>query len=239
MGLDAVEIVMEVEEAFGIQIPDNVAQQIETVGQLHKYVVQQTRGPKRQPGDDVPARTDICLTAATFYLLRRELCEQLGLDRRHVRPRVPLETLLPHGGRRHRWSKLARALNLRFPALVRPRWLVAVNTALGLAASFAATDWAGWPLAYLVGPVVLAATGGLIWCFTLPLASGFSSQLITIGDLCNVLLAHNYRMLVAIYCQPSPTDVFQTIKTILVEQLGVHPALVTKDASLVKDLGME
>ena len=40
MGLELVEIVMEVEETFGIVVSDNAATQISTVGQLHEYIIE-------------------------------------------------------------------------------------------------------------------------------------------------------------------------------------------------------
>jgi len=40
MGLDAVELIMLVEDRFEIQIPDNEAEQIATVGQLLDYVIE-------------------------------------------------------------------------------------------------------------------------------------------------------------------------------------------------------
>src|SRR5271170_7360885 len=113
MGMDAIEIVLEIEEAFDISIPDEVAEKIQTVGQLYDYVVEQTRGRPKGSADEAPDRTDVCLTAATFYLLRREPCAKLGLDRRQVRPRTPLEDLLPQGARRHDWAELALKLNLK------------------------------------------------------------------------------------------------------------------------------
>ncbi len=43
MGLDAVEIVMEVEEVFDIQIADEAAQRIVTVGDLFECIVEKVR----------------------------------------------------------------------------------------------------------------------------------------------------------------------------------------------------
>lgn len=39
MGLQGVELVMDVEDAFGIQIPDDVASEVRTVGQLNGVVL--------------------------------------------------------------------------------------------------------------------------------------------------------------------------------------------------------
>jgi hypothetical protein len=42
MGLDVIEMVMEVESAFGIDIPDADAARLTTVGALYDYVARQT-----------------------------------------------------------------------------------------------------------------------------------------------------------------------------------------------------
>ena len=39
MGLDAVELVMAIEEEFGIQIPDSEAEKMQRVGDVFKFVV--------------------------------------------------------------------------------------------------------------------------------------------------------------------------------------------------------
>jgi acyl carrier protein len=238
MGLDAVEVVMEVEAAFDIRIPDEAGQKIETVGQLYDYVVEQTRQKAADPAKDIPARTDVCLTAATFYLLRRELCGRFGLERRQVGPRESLEQLLPRRSRRREWAELAGRLELELPPLVRPRWVVALS-ALALAFSVLAIVVAGWQVSLGALVLMIAVRWTIVSVLTAPLANRFAPSITTVGDLCNVLLAYNYRRLVARFSTRAPSDVFQTIKTILVEQLGVHPALVTRDARLVGDLGLD
>lgn len=43
MGLDAVELVMEIESEFHIEIPNKVAVKIRVVGEMHDYIVQALR----------------------------------------------------------------------------------------------------------------------------------------------------------------------------------------------------
>ncbi len=43
--LDTVELVMELEEDFDVSIPDDVAQRIQTIGDLIRYIEQQRRKP--------------------------------------------------------------------------------------------------------------------------------------------------------------------------------------------------
>ena len=62
MGLDTMELVMEIEAEFGVSLPDAEASQIETVGQVWRFLLRQTSGWEL---------SGVCLSAATFYSLRR------------------------------------------------------------------------------------------------------------------------------------------------------------------------
>lgn len=64
MGLDAVEIVMEVEESFGITIPEDRAGNVRTVGDLYAIVLDLTK--------DINRDNSVCVTASTFRSLRRQ-----------------------------------------------------------------------------------------------------------------------------------------------------------------------
>lgn len=76
MGLDTVELVLSAEDAFEIDIPDEVAGRIFTVGELHEYVVAELirRG---RPG----VNRDI-----VYDLLRNLICFQLGVRPDEVVP---------------------------------------------------------------------------------------------------------------------------------------------------------
>lgn len=76
MGLDTVELVMAVEEQFEIEIPDEIASTLETVGLLHAFVVSQLRRRSLLPIDD----------AAVFSKLRDIICEQTAIEPGRVVP---------------------------------------------------------------------------------------------------------------------------------------------------------
>lgn len=71
MGLDTVELVMEIEDAFDISIPDDQASKMLTVGDVYEFILEQTA--------DSTLRSSTCLTAVTFYDLRLHL-RSLGLS---------------------------------------------------------------------------------------------------------------------------------------------------------------
>jgi hypothetical protein len=48
MGLDAVELIVEIEKRFQIDIEDEDAQYLETVGKLASYVSEKTAKPKKR-----------------------------------------------------------------------------------------------------------------------------------------------------------------------------------------------
>jgi hypothetical protein len=114
-GPDPVEMVMQVEEKFGLTIPDEEAEKIRTMGQLYDYVFARVARGQAQ----------VCVTSAAFYRLRRALGEVCGVPRERVRTRARLEDLVPLPDRNRHWQELrARLSNLHLPPLRRPAWMV-------------------------------------------------------------------------------------------------------------------
>ena len=75
MGLDSVELVMNVEDHFGIEIPDRAAEKLLTVGDLHTFVVEELQriGRPRDPRE-------------VFVELRELICDQLAIQPELVIP---------------------------------------------------------------------------------------------------------------------------------------------------------
>jgi len=110
MGLEVTELMMACEEEFGVNFvrqPERRLNRIETVGDLYLYIMELIPDPK-------PRR---CPWVPVFFALRRTLTEQLGLNKRTVRPNTPLTELLPDAMRRQTWNQIRRALPFDLPAL--------------------------------------------------------------------------------------------------------------------------
>lgn len=101
MGLDTVELVLEIEQAFEISIPDQEAERIRTVGELTEYVWRKV-GP--------PQNEDACPTSRAFFQLRRALIPLTGASRRNIRPRSRTDAFFPPATRLKQWRALRKAL---------------------------------------------------------------------------------------------------------------------------------
>jgi acyl carrier protein len=103
MGLDTVELVMEIEDEFGIAIPDADAELIQTAGQLHAYVCYRLR----------PRPVPACPSARAFYHLRAAIRRHCPIPRDAIRPSALLSRLLPEDLRAHCWPVIADTTGLR------------------------------------------------------------------------------------------------------------------------------
>ncbi len=106
MGLDTVEILMELEDAFAITFPDSEAERLVSVGDTFEYIV--ARLAARAPRGP-------CLSAGTFYRLRRELIDRLEVQRSRVRLDARIGDLVPLGELRARWPAVAAEVGLPVP----------------------------------------------------------------------------------------------------------------------------
>ena len=232
MGLDTVELVMDVEESFGIEIPDDDAQLIVTVGDLFEFIKSQTE----------LAPTGTCLTAATFYDVRRAF-NHLGINERFG-PSTQLGLIVPTKERRSFWTNLSLVANLKFPDLVRPSWVVAVNILIVVAASLltaliaAGQDINGTKFAVTL-IACLALFGWVTAIATKPFATRFASDVNTFRGLSERLLALNASTQQDKHGPVGPNDIWVILRELIVNQLGVDADEVTPTANFVKDLGCD
>ena len=114
MGLDAVELVMDTEDRFDTSIPDVFAEHIQTVGDLHDFLMNRIRWRDSKQ----------CTTAAMFYPIRKLLVAGFGVTRSDVRPKSQLADLVGPSDRYRFWHDVQSQLRTTLPRLRRSRMLM-------------------------------------------------------------------------------------------------------------------
>jgi hypothetical protein len=107
MGLDSVELVMTVEEKFGIRIPDAECEKIYTVQDFADAVY-----PKI-----VIHPTEKCLSQIIFYKVR-EAIKSVNPANDLITPDSKIKEVVGMDGLRTKWGKIEKAIGLKLPELV-------------------------------------------------------------------------------------------------------------------------
>jgi acyl carrier protein len=177
MGLDTVELVLDLEDRFGVTLPDAECGRTRTVADVAALVL-----------THMPRAATECPTAARFYEVRRAMVEHLGVPRGRVRPRTPVAEFA-HPGTRSEWNALRRA-ERQIPELTRsPRGdrASAVLTLALLGLTFAGLAWvgvrvSGWAVLGVLPVALGVLVAGLAWAAS-RLARHAPAGVATVGDL--------------------------------------------------------
>jgi acyl carrier protein len=107
MSLDSVELVLAIEEDFGIDIPNSDAEKMYLVGDVYEWL--KVRIATTDPIE--------CRTQKIFFKLRRALIENYRLERRSIYPDTRLTDLLSLDDIRDGWPFLRMFIDLHTPPL--------------------------------------------------------------------------------------------------------------------------
>ena len=95
MGLDGVELVLAVEETFGISIPDSLAFEMTTPAMMISFVQEAVSArPERKA----------CISQRAFHRVRASLMKATGVGRRDVTLKTPIRRLFSGPQRKEHWS---------------------------------------------------------------------------------------------------------------------------------------
>lgn len=230
MGLDSLELVLEVEETFDIKIPDEAAEQAVTVGDLYGIVI----ALAKQNG------SQRCVSASVFRLIRQNV-ERLGMATR-IRPSTKLCEVFPVDFRRDLWRVLSHETGFKFPPLVLPMWItssasvLAVLLSLALALCLAAFSTVLAVVAFFVSAYVVYS---VIMELASPYAVEFQSNWRSFRGLTQEVMWRNGEKIGDMYGPLSPQDTWMIVQNLVSVQLGVAKEKVTKQARFVEDLGLE
>ncbi len=219
MGLDAVELIMAVEEEFDILFDDKRLWECYTVGQLTDYTYELLQ----------PEQSEKCRSLVTFNAIRKILVEDFQVDRDKVQLDKKITQLLPRDKVIFFYEKLEKVID---------RVLIEKC----------------FPVKFQL--LIIALVILMIWAFaSISLSAAIITNIFLLSFCLVILLYENKRRVVCRYktiaeiCnsrasswrKPKITkeEIFEKIKEITIDQLGVRPEAVTWDARFVKDLGCD
>lgn len=230
MGLDGVELIVSIEQAFGVQIPDAVAAGLITPGHVIDYIdrLQSTDG-------NAPS----CLSQRAFHCLRSAFVSEGLCTRQEFQPGADLNTMLYKARRRQIWATFKQRYDLTLPGLQRPRALLWAITIIVLGAS-------GW-LAFHLGDTwnerlglfstFVIPLGLLSMWLTMPFAVCFSSKPATPAGVVEYLTIHHPKRFMRDHEPLTREQIAATVKALTLQYC--READYRENARFIQDLGFD
>lgn len=218
VGLDGIELIMAIEEAFGVTIEDSEVETLVTPAAVIDLVFGKLRTSDER----------VCVTQRAFYLIRKGLIRTLGVSRRSVTIHSEIRLLAKGKSEPQVWEDLQTAVGARrWPALARPGWLVACLWLLSASIFGVLLVHYHWLFA-AAGAGVAAMIGSRL---TVRYRNRIPGPYSRVDKL--VPMAATSEVIVW-----TRDQVAAVVKKRVIEQLGLREKHYREEADFVKELGM-
>lgn len=232
MGLDGVELVMEIEDRYGIRLPDKACGEVRTVADVAALIVAH-----------LPKYEGRCPTARAFYEFRQCAMTHGKVMRQAVRPKARLDELFTWG-RWGRWRAM-RAANPALPGLVaRPglslgrliELVLVVAWLPGTVVLCVTLPSAGW--GPLLAISIIAGVAALYWSEEFFFRRHFPKDCVTVADLVRKIAPKYYPSTSAGESLALGAKVLQEVREMIAEVTGIPRGQIKPDSQLGRDLKM-
>ena len=233
MGLDSVEILMKVEETFGIKIPDVEAQNIVTVGDLHNAAWRHLSGK----------HSDKCQSQKLFYKLRRSFADKYEFPPQQLNPETSPDKIFPKINRRQEYLRFSAETSLTLPDLILAGFWQKMLTSVGFVAIGGGLitslilinffDYSKWSLFIPVAGIIITVTLSQLLDPKRVLINADTMRVFT-----QQTLNLNYSALSG-KNEFNRTEIESVIDHIIINQAGLDPGEVTADKKIGDDLGID
>lgn len=228
--MDTVELVMEIEEAFLLEIPSSIAEKIINVGELGRYVVDHSPRTKGRA---------VCLSAATFFTLRRAAAK-CGSSKR-LTPNDCTLAMIPRSDARQFWQDLGREAGLKLPELKLPPLLERIINGAQLLGSIGSGlacylyTQAEWP-----SLAVMFVVGISLWILLHWLSCPWATvPPATLKHLTIQVMGENFQEMYRRKQGASEADLGNAIRALVARHTGVSLDRVRDNTEFVQDLGCD
>ena len=233
MGLDSIELVMEFEKKFGIEIPDADAEKLTTVGIVHEYIYNRIQSSK----------SNHCLSQHLFYKIRQYCSEYLRIPKSKINIKTDLNELFPIPIRKVEYKKFSTATGLVVPDLAlsyktsKLLEIVGIISILGslivtflLAIFFSYSKWL-----YMIPIIGIVITLLLSWLLN-PFRTTIRPMLV--NDYIYKLISLNYTQLTE-NNHLTKLEIIAVINQVIVDKIGVDMEEISPEKSFTDDLGVD
>lgn len=233
MGLESVEILMKVENTFGIKIPNQEAEKILTVGDFHNSVWRHLSCK----------HSEKCKSQNLFYKLRKSFTGTFGFPPQMLMTHTSPKEVFPEINRRQAYFSFADSVNLKLPGLVLTKpWMTfldffgATTIIGGLVTSLILIilfDFSKWML--------LIPVAGIILTFMVSNLLNEKRTTIkerTIREFTQHTLALNFQTLAASE-GANRQEMESVINQIIADMAGLDLEEVTSEKKIADDLGID
>jgi acyl carrier protein len=233
MGLDSVELVMEIEKSFGISIPDQEAEKITTVGKMYDAVWYHLEGKY----------SNKCNSQILFYKLRKSAEKIFYFPKQQFLLDAFPENIFPKENRHEIYKTFGNINNLSLPDLVLTKpWTIFLN---------------GFGVVAILGTLIFAFVSVIFydsskWLFLLPICGVVLTLLLskaidikriiisqkTMRIFIEKILVLNYGKLVKENGY-NRKEVEMVINQIIIDKIGVNEDEISSEKSFTDDLGVD
>lgn len=234
MGLDFIELVVEVEDSFHVVFDDLDLEKISTVGDLYSLLLKELGDKKAKPA--------FCPTQSVFYRFRKVLVEKYQIPIEAVSPKTQLKDIFPSSKKQlHRfWRSLSEDLGLQLPKLKKAAWIK--NTELFVWSSLFITLFFG--LVILEIPRLIAVLFLAVVFISIVVITEMYAPYIsyvapskTLRELVTTTTNANLHKIGAL--STSNLAVFKKLQHIFAEKCGVELEEVTLEKYIIDDLQID
>lgn len=233
MGLDTVELVLEVEKKFGINLPDKECEKATTVQDLQNLVWKYIQ---HRPNAH-------CRSQQMYYRLRKLIKSYYGIEKQNLNTSLNPNDLFPKLNRRERYYHFSETSGLKMPVLQLSEKLNLILLTIGLI--------------LIVGGLIVAFILNIFyhyssWLYTIPVFGAILTSIFS--DILNpyrTLIPQNnmrdftFKVLSLNYPEVEKqiacnrTDVNEVVRIIIADKAGVELDEVVPHAKFTDDLGMD
>jgi hypothetical protein len=228
LGEDTCELFEAIETSFGITLGDYQDLIGMTVRELAVRICEKANYPNQEK----------CLSAVSFYRLRRAFQELFGVPREAIRSDTPLSKLMPWLRRRERWRLLQDSFGaITLPSLTFPGWLILFCLIAPVASLISLKVYSSLPITWLlIFFWSIALIVAMIWAVS-PLARAFPKGSETFGGLAKEILARNYGAFAA-HGGSSNDDVLLALRHLVAMETAISLEKISPETRIPRDLNI-